>query len=551
MNKTISPHKILFAFTCFLILFFPNHIKAQTETIIAKIHEKNLVSSSFGGVGFHSFHHSHQIDEKMWNEVVYKRWRELSPTFVRLNHSPAWSRQELDAFALHLQEYKKTGTEVYLTTWGVEVVNTPLEMEQYVKKVVSQIEYLVREKGFTNIKYYCMTNEVSLTNWGSMAGDMAPFKKYHEAFYREFARRNMDIKLLASDASPISYWGTIEWCAKNMDVITGVYGGHHYIVQHSLTDKSFYGWFYSKTKWGADLARSKGKNFIIGEFGARKNTSIKRINGENIDKCEYYDTKLESLTGIQVAEAIIAAITAGVYALGYWTFIDFPNANPVGRNENMWGLTRWNGNDFGTRAPYYAVGLMCRYFGSGGEIHQVTTSDTLVHVAAIKHNSGTWSVAVLSRKDQPVDILLEIPSSDKKLTFRKYVYDPSDVPENIFGDLQAPSGKLELKNNKLQDLVEGMSLVVYTTDFDNIPPKAVQNIQVKYAQDKNLVTWDANPEEDICYYRVFKSLSPGFAPSLNTQIASTIALNYTDELVAERKYYYKVLAVDKSGNTLK
>ena len=45
-----------------------------------------------------------------------------------------------------------------------------------------------------------------------------------------------DIKLLAIDASPFTYWLTIEWAAENMDDITGVYGGHHYINGYDLFD---------------------------------------------------------------------------------------------------------------------------------------------------------------------------------------------------------------------------------------------------------------------------------------------------------------------------
>lgn len=542
-------HKILLTISCLLFICNFNLTMAQNEKISVKISEKDIISPSFGGVGFNSFHHSHNIDERMWNEVVYKRWRELAPTFVRLSISSRGTKEYLDNYAKHLQEYKQTGTEVYVISGAVQAVYDPDSLKRYVSQVVDGIEYLIRDKKFTNIKYYCMSNELSLKGWASLVKDMPTFKRYHEAFFKEFASRNLDVKLLASDASPINYWRTISWCAENMDEITGIYGGHHYINEHLLTDKSFYGWFYTKNKWAVDIAKSKGKNFILGEFGAKQNRIIKLINGQNVDKNEYYDTKLEALAGIQVVEAIIAAINAGDYALGYWTFMDFPNAEPVGRGENKWGLTRWNGKDNGTRDPYYAVGLMSRYFGGGGVIYRAVASDTLIHVAAIKHNKGTWSIAVISRKDKPIAISLELPVGEK-LTFRKYIYDPSNVPQNIFGDLQAPSGELTVKSNKFEDIVEGMSVVVYTTDYDNIPPRAVKNIQVKYAQDKNVVTWDANTEEDICYYRVFKSSSPNFTPSINTQKVSTIALSYTDELPAERKFYYKVLAVDRYGNAL-
>ena len=59
-----------------------------------------------------------------------------------------------------------------------------------------------------------------------------------------------------------------------MDDITGIYGGHHYINNYDLFDNSFYRFFLDKMKWGADLARSKNKRFIVGEFGAKQNSNI-------------------------------------------------------------------------------------------------------------------------------------------------------------------------------------------------------------------------------------------------------------------------------------
>ena len=76
-------------------------------------------------------------------------------------------------------------------------------------------------------------------------------------FYDEFKSRHLNIGLLATDASPIEYWPTIEWASKNMDDITGVYGGHHYINDYDLFDNSFYNFFLGKMKWGAALAKSK------------------------------------------------------------------------------------------------------------------------------------------------------------------------------------------------------------------------------------------------------------------------------------------------------
>ena len=38
----------------------------------------------------------------------------------------------------------------------------------------------------------------------------------------------------------------------------------------------------------------------------------------------YNQTPLEKYMGIQVSEAIVSMINAGVYSCGYWTFSDFP-----------------------------------------------------------------------------------------------------------------------------------------------------------------------------------------------------------------------------------
>ena len=72
---------------------------------------------------------------------------------------------------------------------------------------------------------------------------------------------------MSTDASPVSNWNTIEWASQNMDDITGVYGGHHYFNQYLPDSPDFYAWFKEKCTWAADLAKSKRKDFILGEFG--------------------------------------------------------------------------------------------------------------------------------------------------------------------------------------------------------------------------------------------------------------------------------------------
>jgi hypothetical protein len=48
-------------------------------------------------------------------------------------------------------------------------------------------------------------------------------------------------------------------------------------------------------------------------------------------------------------------------------------------------------------------------------------------------------------------------------TFRKYVYDPADVPREFEGKLQPPAAQIELTGGILTDSLGAGTLTVYTT----------------------------------------------------------------------------------------
>ncbi|MCK4992916.1 MAG: fibronectin type III domain-containing protein [Bacteroidales bacterium] len=515
----------------------------------------NIVNEEFGGMGFHVFYHSH--DAPMWHyeEVFAKRWRELNPSFARITDFPGWDPEKIDDVARYLEVMKDTETELYFTTWGAGVINEYEDELDYVKKQIDNLEYWRRNKEFENLKYYCMTNELSLDEWASLVknNDLDRFKDIHQLFYDELKSRDLDIKLLATDASPFTYWPTIEWAAENMDEITGVYGGHHYINSYDLFDQSFYPFFLEKMKWGANLAREKNKNFIVGEFGPKQNSNI--IDSVKHDACIYNNTPLERYVGIQVAEAIIAMINGGIYASSYWTFCDFPSGYRS-TYINKWGVFKWEIDDFTTRPSYYALGLLTKFFRGPAKVFEVNTTDTLLRVCAIKNSDkNTISIAIINRNNENRKLNLQLEPSDSGLTFRKYVYDPENVPFNYFGDLQSPSGKITLVGKILEDIVPPNSLVVYTSDFDENPPAPVKNLMVekiKIDRDRNVLTWNPSDEDDFCYYRIYRAEQENVEVSPLKQIATTISTKYIDKRVhGLPQYYYKVVAVDNSGNSSK
>ncbi|MGD0092033.1 MAG: hypothetical protein ABSE73_19135, partial [Planctomycetota bacterium] len=515
-----------------------------------RVETGKIVQPRFGGVGFHCSEHEHNITPEHWEQVLAKRWRELRPAFARLGHHYNVDQARRERMAKYLLLMKETQTEAYLTTWNPKDTPEGPERTAYAKQIVDDLEYLVRTKGCTNLKYYCMTNELSLQQWGSLQNDLPKFKSYHKCLYDELAARKLDIQLLATDASPVQLWHTIEWAAQNMDDITGVYGGHHYINDYALEDDRFYGWFLGKIQWGAGLARGKNKNFVLGEFGSKQDG--RTVAGVKLDRCVYYETPQELLAALQVCEAALAAINGGAYALGYWTFSDYPDEYNA-HYQNKWGTFRWSKADYSTRAVYYSYGLLTRFFRGPATVFSVLSSDPLLRAAAVQHaGAKTWSVAVLNRYKGPAPVSIVLGEVAEKAVFRKYVYDTARAPAHPFGDMQAFDSTLSPHGGALTDTVPPLSLTVYTTAYGDTPPAPVKNVKSEsVAAGGCRIVWSASMEPDFCYYRVYRGAQPDFVPAADNQIASTIATEFLDTKAGSAAPAYKVLAVDQSGNASK
>ncbi len=519
---------------------------AQAPVKIAVTSE--VVRENFRGVGFHGELFLESSTPEYWDQVIAKRWRELNPAFARMFHG--WARgsrgvrdpRALDLLAREIVFMKESaGTEVYLTTNGLKDVPAGEERAAYARAVAGEIEYILG-KGGTNLKFYGSNNELTLRTWGDLNRDLPTYRDYHKHLYAEFRKRNLPVKLLATDASPVSYWNSLQWAADNMDDITDVYGGHHYATRQPADDLEFYSWFLERCTWAVGLAKSRQKDFILGEFGPGQYQENRW--GKRWDTPEAFGTPMEAQAGLQTAEAAMAAVNSGAYAMGYWTFTDYPDR--PGQGINQWGLFKSMAAGAVTRAPYYCYGLLTKFFRGPARVYRVTTDAGKVHAAAIQRDSDrAWTIAVINRETHPVPVMMTLATSPGK-PFRKYLYDTARVPVTEDGDLQEPSGKLEASNRELNDTVPANSMALYTAAYDDDPPAPVQDLEVT-AVDKSFVprdakrlTWKANTEPDFCYYRVYHN---------NVRVGSTVSTEY---IVAGPERWrsgpYTVVAVDTSGN---
>jgi hypothetical protein len=512
-------------------------VQAAPVNVVVK---PDLVRQHFPGPGFQCEMFLDSCTKEYYDQVLAKRWRELNPGFARvmLHRQRILDANPMERLKQQLLFLKEaTGTEVYMTQGLKDVPEGP-RRQAWAKSIVDELETLLKA-GATNVKYYCDTNELSLHGWADLRKDMPLFKAYHQALYDEMKKRGTPIKLLATDASPVTYWDTIEWASKNMDDITGVYGGHHYFNQHMPDSNDFYPWFKEKCAWAADLAKSKGKDFILGEFGPAQGAQAQW--GRPVATSRFYDTPQEPMAGLQLAEGAMAAINAGIYGVSYWSFSDEPD-DPVAHISRRWGVMRWMTDGATTRSPYYAYGLLTKFFHGPAEVYRVESTDPLVRAAAVRNETtGTWSIAMINRNRQSTAVSIAL-AKDPGKPFRKYVYDTAHVPVTDDGDLQEPAGNLAANSLRLADTLPPESLVVYTTAYLDRPPAPVRGLQLSGIKNRDWkrLHWEAETDSNLCYYRIYQN---------NVRIGSTTINEFVDAGPRHNEPGdYTVVAVDSSGN---
>ncbi len=515
-----------------------SQVTARHEPIMAR----------FGGMGFHNSESGlyRKMSDRQFHEVVGKIYHELAPGFSRMGGgAPDWTKEQMDDFAEYCEKMQcKTNTTIYLTGHCVRY-HSDEEFRRYACDVADRLEYVIREKGIQNVKIYCMSNELSLDDWGELNFEMNTFKTYHTYLYNEFRRRGLPVMLLATDASPMERWESIEWAIANgMVPISQVFGGHHYSNDFDPEDLDFYKVFKRHCSDVVNLLKPHERRFILGEFGLaqRFKQGVNNVNGVKMDVCDAFYNGKEEYSALQICEMAMAAMNAGVYAMALWTFTDLPNPSGMSYRLNKWGLTRWDGEDYSARSWLYAYGLLVKYFRKESKPLTLTTGDYLLRCGGVENDDGSFSVCLINRHPEPVDVELSLEGLTAQRPLRNYLYDANQVPHSDFADLQDYRELLPAENGLVKVTLPGSSIAMLTTDYREHKPAPVGNVRFEEGR----ITWDASAEPEHRYYRVYKGSSESFTPSVENQIASTIALYARDDSGVPG--CYKVLSVDQWGN---
>lgn len=473
-------------------IFYADFCQAATITA----YPNTVIKSKIGGFGYEmdylywkSFNRARGINETNFTNVIARRWKEISPGFARVGiyvfdwepteGTKTWNSDGMNALIKTMTLLKETNTEVYLATWhhnnpawlnsGATLYDSAMQ-DKFARTNVDLIEYLYNTRGFTNIKYYCMANELQTADgWGTLEYHLETFKSYHQKIYDELESRGLadKIKLVSTDESDNSTaYSSIDWALNNMDSISGIYGGHYYTTASPDTTSFYSGSIFTKLNKYAGLAAGKGKDFIIGEFGSQ-------YNGGGTWTC---GVRENANYGLMLAEFALAGLNTGTYAMANWDFFDFYyNSNSLMK----WGTFSDVETGFRIFPHYYAYGMMAKFFRPNSAVIRSASDNSLVRAAIARNNTtGKYTIAVINRNTASQVLAVSGLSGSK--SFNTYVYSAQNPPVTD-GALPSSSRQVSMANGQFNDNIGANSLVIYNEidgAVSNYPPAVPAGVRV-------------------------------------------------------------------------
>ncbi len=292
----------------------------------------------WGGFGFHNSEATMTplMTDEFRDQRVLKSFREISPTFSRLFAGYAdWTKEAMDRFADYYDAtFRLAGTTLYLVPGRMPVITEDFDADAYAEAVATRLEYLVKERKCTKIRYYTAANELSVGPTISWFKDhWNTYVTVMKALYRAFRRHGLDIGLMSSDAAGTGNLETLDWSIRDLNDQTEVFCWHKYTFYRPDAqtgrlgpgDPAIYGELYGTLTNYVRICLRKEKRLSLGEWGVvpKKTVTDRMVNdgGPGFN----YDGENANLAVLARVEKGLCAMNAGCLNAASWTFCDYPD----------------------------------------------------------------------------------------------------------------------------------------------------------------------------------------------------------------------------------
>ena len=358
-------------------------------------------------------------DTYAWEQIKeYASWLGLNFLRVELSqrmYEPEyrtfdWENEEMQALYLILDWCQQNEADVFLQQmWGYvdwnaypgvhPLISAPKDLNKFADGIATLLEYLTKEKGYTCIKYFCMTNEPPGGTWGSWWEYGDAKGNIHDAWKRlkeEFDNRGINIPISGPD------WTDMPPFEEEKLAFAPYLGS---IDIHSYQGVSEEG-EANLRKW-ADWAHAQGKPFFVTEYG---NMQL-GWGGDNPAQ-KSFEAALSN------ASDFIRILRAGADGLNRWSYTN------RGDLDGQWQLIRTYDRENKVyykqiepeHEAFYGFGILSRFLSKYSSVVESSANcpDSVLMSIALVSPKGELSLFLLNPADKAVAADITIKSLPEK-----------------------------------------------------------------------------------------------------------------------------------------
>lgn len=474
-----------------------------------------------------------------------------------------WNSMEMQNLYKYIQAFKDAGVTCFvdiiyeepavmypwLIASSVEPLSGPAsgKITEYAEHAAALVKQLDVVKGFTNVKFFSVSGEPN--NYFIAPTGVSKLTHYKDsitAIHNRLSSENLlqYVKLIAPEIGSSDYdAGTwISDLATNIPSSIDAYSIHS---GHSKQDATN-GTFVTQLAGFINAVKTNDPN------GADKPFMI----------TDYFSTGSIRTPedGMNAVAFIANGLRTGVSEFGRWSFAEdiWPsstNQTSTSFGDYGYGIIGSKQENFTVKPTYKATALAHKFVPIGSTTYQATTSNEAIIPAIIKTANGSYTIIVVNWSADDANATFTLDSSIST-TFKKYQFTSTAINMvDKFGELPASFATKAVSGTSFTDTIPANTIYYYTNIPDSTAPAQVTGLSAASVDFKrNTLAWTARTETDMAYYRIYRSETSGFTPTLVNKIGEiwikpggTPAFN--DKNVEQGKtYYYKVAAVDTSEN---
>jgi hypothetical protein len=381
-------------------------IPLENEKYKYPAREVNSRGSAFGG-------NPPVSDTSAWNQIKnHAAW--LGLNFIRVEidqrmYEPEreqfdWENNEMQALYIILDYCEKSGSDVFLQQmWGHvwwnsypgvhPLISAPKNLGDFADGIATLLEYLTKTKGYTCIKYFCMTNEPPGGPWGywwEYGDETGTINDAWRRLKEEFDLRGINIPISGPD------WTSMPPFEEDKLTFAPYLGSIDIHSYDGVTDKGE----ANLKKW-ADWAHAQNKPFFMTEYG-----NMNLGWGTDNPAQKSFDAAISN------ANDVMRAIRAGTDGVNRWSFTN------RGDLDGQWQLIhtfdRKNKTYLKEIKPeneaYFGFGIISRFLSkySSSVLCTVNQPDSVLMSVAMLSPAGELSVFILNQSEKEQIVSLKI-----------------------------------------------------------------------------------------------------------------------------------------------